>query len=116
MMDKTTIIDPNEENPSIQVEIDISNLNFNNKIINEYTDILADSLEKNYADFLDGSSIDRGQLYAEIQFHYFCLECGIATKRANPVNLNIYATGAVRDPRWSVVLISAIYFSSGYVG
>ena len=67
---------------------------------NAYTDWISYTLEHDYAEFFDGSKIDRKQMYSELKFHYFFYESGWMTANSNPAEIAIYSDGRVEDPRW----------------
>ena len=92
----------NNPNNSLDVTIsldDVHNWSNDNDKVKQYTDLLADYIEDKYATYLDGNKIDRVQLYSEIKFHIVSWDIGFMTDKANPINLNIYSSGKVIDPR-----------------
>ena len=93
-----------EKVKNIHVKIEFSGIFIN---IGDYTDQTIEYIESQYSGFLGESTIDREQLYGEILGHYFVyIVTSGKLENANPVDINIYEDGSVKDPRPQINFIA----------
>lgn len=78
-------------------------------MLREYTDILANQIESDYAAYLNGNSVDRAQLYGEIMLHAVVWDSPMPLENTKVIDLNIYSDGSVKDSRAIINTLSSFY-------
>ncbi|MBQ7315261.1 MAG: RHS repeat-associated core domain-containing protein [Clostridia bacterium] len=95
--------DPDTKEENIHIPIPTTILPLQSNFLIQYTNLLADTLETDYASFFGNAKIDRAQLYGEILFHVIGWEAsGLLRNSTYTADINIYADGHVEDSRWYV--------------